>query len=197
MQSWRAWGPKDSVGPEVRVGCRPVLQPATLTACGHTLLLWFHFEWSLSSEQHFPGICPRPYPSAPLLFLLLCLFLSSFTDVTNMHQGHSSKRADPEHPRPSSVSLTPLGGLHLCWVQETPSCPECLPSPVASSWWVSSAWLGSLKQPGAGRSSCLIQRMIPCTPSDGWLCSGITNREIKEMLHSHSGKIKCARTNHF
>lgn len=39
---------------------------------------------------------------------------------------------------------------------------------------------------------CLIQRTIPSTHSDGGLCSGITNREIKGVLHSYSGKTKCA-----
>lgn len=44
---------------------------------------------------------------------------------------------------------------------------------------------------------CLIQRTIPSTHSDGRLCSGITNREIKGMLRSYSGKIKCACTRLF
>lgn len=35
------------------------------------------------------------------------------------------------------------------------------------------------------------------TRSDSRLCGGITNGEIKGMLHSHSGKMKCARTSLF
>ena len=57
-----------------------------------------------------------------------------------------------------------------------------------------SAGLSEVASEGGGH---LIQRTIPGTGSDGGLCSGITNREIKGLLHSHSGKIKCARTSLF
>lgn len=186
------------MGPEVRVGFRPVPQPATLTACGHTLLLLFYFEGSLSSEQYFLHICPCPYPLCPSPFplpLSVCFSPALLMSPTCI------KVIAARGPTLNTLNLplSPSPPLEACTCSGSRRHPPVLSVSQASGLLLVSVQClaGVSEAAWVEGSSCLIQRRIPCTRSDGWLCSEITNWEIKGMLHSRSGKIKCARTNHF
>lgn len=177
-----------------------------MCACGHTLLLLFYSEWSLSSKQHLLGIFHCPYPHCLFPFPSPSVSVSVSFSPALLMSPTCIRVTVARGPDLNTLSLPLSPSFHLeayacTWFGSGryPPCPEYLPSqwpppcgcPVLS-WGVWSS-LGV----GWGMERCLIRRTIPGTCSDGRLCSGITNREIKEMLHSHSGKIKCACTSHF
>lgn len=192
-ESAKLEGPRD---PRT-LGCRPVPQPATslpvVTHCCFCFILSGPFPQSNISWVSVPA----PTPSAPLPFLSLCLFL--FPALLMSPTCIKVTAARGLTPNTLDLPLYPLPYLEACTYAGSRRHPPALSVSQASGFLlVGVHCLAGVSEAAWGKgSNCLIQRTIPCTRSDGWLCSGITNREMKGMLHSHSGKIKCARTNHF
>lgn len=192
--------------------CAPVVTCCCFYFISSDLLPLSHISWvvafSLSVLAHPSlSLCPS---------LCLCLCLSCFTGVSNRHQSLTlglvtfrgpergketllrSQQQEGQTLNVLGLPLSPSPHLEVCaytGCRRHLPCPKCLPSQWPHPGGCRcSAGMSGVASGGGGH---LIQKTIPGTCSDGVLCSGITNREIKGLLRYHSGKIKCACTNLF